>query len=411
MSERDVRELLAKLTAQEENSGPVVHKFWDTQPVTRLDDTEVDGLEVGHAIEPDVPVEEVRAEPYPLLDAFEWVECDTDMEKDMNDLYTLLSENYVEDGDAFFRFDYSRDFLRWALRPPGWRQDWHVGVRVKATGKLVGFISAIPATVHVREKRMAMVEINFLCVHKKLRTKRLAPVLIKEITRRVNRTGIFQALYTAGVVLPRPVVQCRYWHRSLNPKKLIAVGFSRLAPRMTMKATIKLFQLPPEPLTPGFREMKAEDCEAAQKLVNEYQGRFALRPEFSAKEFEHWFMPLDGVVYSYVVEDPESKQITDFCSFYSLPSSVIRHDAYKTLNAAYSFYNVATKAALSDLVKDALIVAKKNGFDVFNALDLMENESLLKDLKFHIGDGLLNYYIYNWKTRPIKSSENGLVML
>jgi hypothetical protein len=34
-----------------------------------------------------------------------------------------------------------------------------------------------------------MVEINFLCVHKKLRDKRLAPLLIKEITRRVNLTG------------------------------------------------------------------------------------------------------------------------------------------------------------------------------------------------------------------------------
>ena len=34
-----------------------------------------------------------------------------------------------------------------------------------------------------------MVEINFLCVHKKLRSKRLAPVLIREITRRVNLKG------------------------------------------------------------------------------------------------------------------------------------------------------------------------------------------------------------------------------
>jgi hypothetical protein len=37
---------------------------------------------------------------------------------------------------------------------------------------------------------MPMVEINFLCVHKKLRSKRLAPVLIKEITRRVNLTNV-----------------------------------------------------------------------------------------------------------------------------------------------------------------------------------------------------------------------------
>lgn len=36
----------------------------------------------------------------------------------------------------------------------------------------------------------------------------------------------------------------RYWHRSLNPKKLIDVGFSRLANHMTMARTIKLYKLP-----------------------------------------------------------------------------------------------------------------------------------------------------------------------
>jgi hypothetical protein len=52
---------------------------------------------------------------------------------------------------------------------------------------------------------------------------------LQEITRRVNLHGIWQAAYTAGVVLPRPVAACRYWHRSLNPKKLIDVHFSSLA--------------------------------------------------------------------------------------------------------------------------------------------------------------------------------------
>lgn len=55
-----------------------------------------------------------------------------------------------------------------------------------------------------------MVEINFLCVHKQLRNKRVAPVLIREITRRVNQEGIFQAAFTAGVVLPKPIGTCRY---------------------------------------------------------------------------------------------------------------------------------------------------------------------------------------------------------
>lgn len=89
-----------------------------------------------------------------------------------------------------------------------------------------------------------MVEINFLCVHKKLRSKRVAPVLIKEITRRVNLEGVFQAIYTAGVLLPKPVSICRYWHRSLNPKKLVDVQFSSLHQRMTLQRMIRIYKLP-----------------------------------------------------------------------------------------------------------------------------------------------------------------------
>ena len=57
--------------------------------------------------------------------------------------------------------------------------------------KLFGFISGIPVHLNVNGKDILMAEINFLCVHKNLRTKRLAPVLIKEVTRRVNRCNIW----------------------------------------------------------------------------------------------------------------------------------------------------------------------------------------------------------------------------
>ena len=69
-------------------------------------------------------------------------------------------------------------------------------------------------------------------------------MLIKEITRRVNKEGIFQAVYTAGVLLPKPVAVCQYWHRSLNPKKLVEVHFSALHKHMTLQRMIKLYRLP-----------------------------------------------------------------------------------------------------------------------------------------------------------------------
>lgn len=112
-----------------------------------------------------------------------------------------------------------------------------------------------------------MVEINFLCVHKKLRSKRVAPVLIREITRRVNLEGIFQAVYTAGIVLPKPVGTCRYWHRSLNPRKLIEVKFSHLSRNMTMQRTLKLYKLPEATKVEGFRPLTLVDIPEAQTLL------------------------------------------------------------------------------------------------------------------------------------------------
>lgn len=44
-----------------------------------------------------------------------------------------------------------------------------MGVRNIKTGALMGCITAVPADVRVYDTVQPMVEINFLCVHKKLR--------------------------------------------------------------------------------------------------------------------------------------------------------------------------------------------------------------------------------------------------
>jgi glycylpeptide N-tetradecanoyltransferase len=57
---------------------------------------------------------------------------------------------------------------------------------------------------------------------------------------------------------------------------------------------------------------------------------------------------------------------------------------------------VNTDNKLHELIKAALLKAKEEGFDVFNALDIFENATFLEELKFGQGDGNLNYYLYNW---------------
>ncbi|KAE9608146.1 putative glycylpeptide N-tetradecanoyltransferase [Lupinus albus] len=399
------------MSLDDDNNNIKRHKFWETQPVGQYKDVGDFSLADG-PIELPTPLSDVKQEPYNLPTAYEWTTCDMDSQETCDEVYLLLMNNYVEDDENMFRFNYSKEFLRWALRVPGYYRSWHIGVRAKTSKKLVAFITGVPARIRVNDKVVKMAEVNFLCVHKKLRSKRLAPVLIKEVTRRVHLENIWQAAYTAGVVIPTPITTCQYWHRSLNPKKLIDVGFSRLGARMTMSRTIKLYKLPDSTVTPGFRKMELRDVPAVTRLLRNYLSQFIVAPDFHEDDVEHWLVPRDNVVDSYLVESPKNHEITDFCSFYTLPSSILGNQTHSTLKAAYSYYNVSTKTPLAQLMNDALIVAKQKEFDVFNALDIMHNESFLKDLKFGPGDGQLHYYLYNYRVRSgMKPSELGLVLL
>jgi len=428
------------------------HAFWDTQPMIVPNEGSSDNSNINptpnnpttpntnsqppklHApIIPDKSPSAIRQTPYNMPKGFEWSSLDINSPTDRSQIYELLANNYVEDDDCLFRFDYSTDFLTWALTPPNYNPAFHLGVRSTKSNRLMALITGVPATVRAYERPIDMVEINFLCVHKKLRSKRLAPVLIKEITRRVNLSGVFQAVYTAGVVLPTPVATCRYFHRSLDPKKLVEIGFSRIPPRMTMARMQKLYRLPETTITgnPPSNETETDtpptqtpstallpltesDITSAHQLVTTHLQKFRLAIVFSPDEFRHWFLPRPGVISTYVAHNDPSDvdRVTDLVSFYHLPSTIIGNPKHSHLRAAYSFYNVATSVDLVTLMKDALVLAKYGeGMDVFNALRQMDNGDVLTELKFGIGDGNLNYYLYNWCCPTLKSEDVGIVLL
>jgi glycylpeptide N-tetradecanoyltransferase len=445
LKKMDVNQLLTGLSLNGRNQKDMAsYKFWSTQPVPRLD--EKPGDVVDGPIK-EVDPERVPKDPAPLPEGFEWVLLDLNKDDEIKEVYELLTDHYVEDGAATFRFDYSKSFLDWALKAPGWQRDWHIGVRVKkagGTGKLIASIFGIPTKLRVRKNILDVVEINFLCVHKKLRDKRLAPVLIKEVTRRVNLRGIYQAIYTGGTILPTPVSSCRYYHRSLNWLKLYEVGFSPLPPHSTKQRMITRNALPDKTSTKGWRAMGEKDIDAVLDLLSRYLKRTDLAQEFTREEIEHWLIDRtkskkDRVVWAFVVEDSSTGRITDFSSFYSLESSVLGDAAkiHSKIYAAYLFYYASEtafeqgekglKERLQQIMTDTLIEAKNVSFhvpfaltecallskvhvanlciqakfDVCNALTLMDNPFFLEQLKFGAGDGQLHYYLFNWRTTPV----------
>ncbi|OAA62250.1 Myristoyl-CoA:protein N-myristoyltransferase [Cordyceps fumosorosea ARSEF 2679] len=392
------------------------YKFWATQPVPRFDENQA---------VPDGPlkiqkVEDISKEPAGLVSGFEWVTIDLTSDEEIKEVYELLNGHYVEDDDSTFRFNYSPSILRWAMMAPGWDKRYHVGVRASQSRKLVAFISAIPVHLRVRDQVITCSEVNFLCVHKKLRGKRLAPVLIKEVTRISNLEGVWQGLYTAGVVLPRPVSTCQYYHRPLNWQKLYEVGFSYLPHGSKPQYQVRKYAVPESTSTKGWRTMRAGDVAAVVDLQRRYaKKRYDIAPELSEAEVAHWLVPKvepsgEQVVWTYVVEGADGK-VTDFVSFYCVESSVIKNARHNVLRVAYLFYyatetglaepedRAALKARLNALVGDALIMAKKEKFDVFNALTLMDNALFLDQQKFARGDGQLHYYLFNYRTKAISS--------
>ena len=263
------------------------HDFWDTQPVAKCNFKSIDKEgEIQKGV-----VEEVKQEPYNLPPGFSWSEVNLENEDELNEVYELLRDHYVEDSDHMFRFDYQKEFLKWAILPPKQNPDWVLGVRGGKNNKLFGFITGIPIKLRIKSKVVKMTEINFLCVHTKLRKARLAPVLIKEITRRTHIKNMWQALYTAGVIIPTPVSEWTYYYRDLNPKKLLEVGFSFLPPGRPKSLHIKLLSLPKETEISGIRPMEKKDVKKVWSMLTEYLKQFDLTLSYNKEEVAHFLLP------------------------------------------------------------------------------------------------------------------------
>jgi len=143
---------------------------------------------------------------------------------DLEDIHKLLEENYIEDQDCMFRFNYSKDFLSWALKPSGSHTTWNLALL--DDDRIIGFVSAKSLKYCVKYDILNCAEINFLCLHKNYRSKRLVPFMINELVRITGLCGVYQGFYTTGAQLPSPFCISRYYHYPLNIEKLVEINFA-----------------------------------------------------------------------------------------------------------------------------------------------------------------------------------------
>jgi glycylpeptide N-tetradecanoyltransferase len=116
-----------------------------------------------------------------------------------------------------------------------------------------------------------MCEVNFLAVHRSLRSKRMAQIVIQEVMRRKRVLGFPQAYYTSGHSMPTPFCTSHYANRFINSKKLVEIKYTNKPANMTMKQFEKKYQLPDRSgidITGNIRKMEKKDISIVLKLFN-----------------------------------------------------------------------------------------------------------------------------------------------
>ena len=120
------------------------------------------------------------------------------------------------------------------------------------------------------------------------------------------------------------------------------------------------------------------------------------------------------MVNSWLVEDETSGGGSDFISFYELNSSVLDHEHHDKIVAAYGYYNFVqgnVPERMKQLMRDALILAKQRGYDVFNMTEVLKHGLVKHDLMFKPGDGRLAHYLYNWRMKSLSADNVGIVLV
>ena len=258
------------------------HKYWTSEAIVKPGEVGVrqGGIKL-------FKKEDVRQEPLDLPEGFEWAPFDIDNDDHVEDLRAFLEQHYVEDEQGAFRLKYSAEKIRWALRVPNVIKECHVVVRSTVNGNILACAMGLPKTYGFQGQKVKLLEGNFLAVHTKVRSKKMAQVVLAEVFRRKRLLGIQYGIYTSNHSHPTPFVTCHYMQRYLNGEKLVLSKFTRCPANMSLKEFDRKLRLPKREsakLQGTLRKMLKKDVPAVYKLCKDQQEKYRFHHKLSQQE-------------------------------------------------------------------------------------------------------------------------------
>lgn len=355
-------------------------KFWNTQPVVKIGEKVT---QLGEISEVDVTT--VRKTAVALPKNFNWVDVE------MQEVEGFLNKYCFEDIKSKVREQYSVDYLNWKLTDP----DLRFGVKVNNV--LVAFIGGSPRKLVIDKDTVDTVDVCLMCIHPKMRCKRMTTTLIKELTRRAQLKGYSQGYYNTARYLPTPFCTTKLYNRPINVSKLVDVGFLKPVGAVKYEDLERTFKVPKRTAN-RLVELDESRIDTAYELYNQYTSKYSVYQVLTKEEFVSRF--INPAVSTYLVMSEEEKgKVIDMISYYKSTSTVINNDEVNKINTAYMYFYTSTEETAYRLVSDLIVLARDENIDVLYALDNLENNCILKELKFEGGLNIdIHHYLYNWRT-------------
>lgn len=336
----------------------------------------------------------------------------------------FLEQNYVTDSEETIRLGYSEEFMKYFLSDAlkdAYPVPWSVAIVDKNAESadysedVVGFISAVPRTVLLtRSDTREIAEVNFLCVREDDRGRKLTPLLIKEITRRVNLAGIFTAIFTSGTRLPQnPFCSVRYYHKFLDVDKLNQVGFTNFPEEHVAEAK-KLYQhknVKPRigPNMTRFhvlRGMTESDIPLAAKLFESERMLFSVVEIIDETKLQN--MQQNPDLQCFIVEEVDviGKKRT-MVGFVSVFTSVLitKNTQNKWDNKLTNCYIHYICGVVSPIINRLFTLLRKQGCSLVSCTTNAQNMAMIQQESMTPGTGELYYYMYNYRLPVLPAHE------
>jgi glycylpeptide N-tetradecanoyltransferase len=346
-----------------------IHIFWDTQKISR------NGKIINNTKNASSIIK--------LPNEFKWTTFTIN-----TDVYYFILKNYIHDEK------YTFERLKWILNPPMITNKFNIMITLNNdTDNIIGTIVGKIINIFIYNEVKKCVYVDFLCIHKLYRNKRLAPLLISKIIEKVAENNIeFTIFKIDKKALPFDYIgKYTYYHYDFDntPKinnNYIYSGIIKYIYDDT--TTYKITQL-------------------LYNFYNKYiqNNNYKLYQILTLKEFKYQFISTHNLIYTSYYK--YNNEIIAFSSAINVQYNEQYNNTCNNRNSIELRYLMTNTEYIIPIMTLLLKIYYELKFKYMVVLDIMHNEIFIKKFKFI--QGYSTYYqLQNYHTYNIHKTENGM---